>query len=212
MSSGFSLKIAKKPKKGSKQTRKDGSQKKQSVFGGDEKNTTRSRISLTHVERYTEKKPKELIIKPEKLRSSLWEVPAGPAENKVEYGLIYSEPNGEQVESSVVKKPLQSSNLRWLEELPDITNEDEYEQMPVEEFGEALLRGMGWDGTREDSNLQKDKDNKLPHERGRPLYSGIGAKGAEISQRVSKMSESSFMPLIRINRKTGEKVDTNTGS
>lgn len=207
MSTGFSLKIAKKPKKGSKSTKKGDSQKKQSVFGGDQKNETRSRISLTHVERYTEEKPKELVIKPEKLRSSLWETPAGPAEDKVKYGLIYSEANGEQgpQENSTSKKPLQSSNLRWLEELPD-TNEDEYEQVPVEEFGEALLRGMGWDGAKEDSGSQEKKSSKFPQ--ARPLYSGIGAKGAEVSQTVSRISESSFMPLVRINRKTGEKVDT----
>ncbi|QLL30687.1 hypothetical protein HG536_0A05020 [Torulaspora globosa] len=211
MSSGFSLKIAKKPKKGSKPTKKGGSQKKQSVFGGDQKNATRSKISLTHVERYTEEKPKELIIKPGILRSSLWEIPAGPEENQVKYGLTYNETNrgqGLPAQSSTTRKPLQSSNLRWLEELPEVTNEDEYEEVPVEEFGEALLRGMGWDGTRENSDLQEKNYSKLPHEQGRPLYSGIGAKGAEASQAMGKISESSFMPLVRINRKTGERVDS----
>ncbi|KAF9110717.1 hypothetical protein BGX27_005979 [Mortierella sp. AM989] len=33
-----------------------------------------------------------------------------------------------------------------LEELPDEATLDDYEKVPVEEFGAALLRGMGWNG------------------------------------------------------------------
>ena len=33
-----------------------------------------------------------------------------------------------------------------LEELPDEATLEDYEKVPVEEFGAALLRGMGWNG------------------------------------------------------------------
>lgn len=33
-----------------------------------------------------------------------------------------------------------------LEELPDEASLDDYDNVPVEEFGAALLRGMGWNG------------------------------------------------------------------
>lgn len=33
-----------------------------------------------------------------------------------------------------------------LEELPDEASLEDYEKVPVEEFGAALLRGMGWNG------------------------------------------------------------------
>lgn len=209
MSTGFSLKIAKKTKKGSKVGKKGAGSKKQSVFG-DAKSTTRTKISLTHVEKYEEEKPKELIIKPAALKSSLWAVPTGSKDEQIQYGLTHGEgnPHQEQAEDFVVSKPLQSSDLRWLEELPEITNEEEYEEVPVEEFGEALLRGMGWDGTREDTDRKDHKSTKLPHQEGRPLYSGIGAKGSGSGKPLNRISESSFMPLVKVNRETGERADT----
>jgi hypothetical protein len=33
-----------------------------------------------------------------------------------------------------------------LDELPDEATLDDYDNVPVEEFGAALLRGMGWNG------------------------------------------------------------------
>lgn len=33
-----------------------------------------------------------------------------------------------------------------LEQLPDEASLEDYEKVPVEEFGAALLRGMGWKG------------------------------------------------------------------
>jgi len=33
-----------------------------------------------------------------------------------------------------------------LEQLPDEASLEDYEKVPVEEFGAALLRGMGWTG------------------------------------------------------------------
>ena len=57
---------------------------------------------------------------------------------------------------------------------PDVSTLEDYEDMPVEEFGAALLRGMGWDG--------KDKGPKVKQVVRRPNQMGLGAKelkGAE---------------------------------
>lgn len=211
MSTGFSLKITKKPKKGSKLNKKVDTRKKKSVFGEEVKSETRTKIKLTHVDQHTEEKPNELVIKPEVLRSSLWEPPAGPEEQQVEYGLTYNQSNFKQEpqdESMVTKNVLRSSSLRWLEQLPEETQEEEYEQVPVEEFGEALLRGMGWDGVNDDMDENNRKGTKILHEVGRELYSGIGAKGASVGQNPKKFAENSFMPLVKVHRETGERVDT----
>lgn len=52
-------------------------------------------------------------------------------------------------------------------------SEKDYEEIPVEEFGAALLRGMGWDGKLAKSEV----DNSLALRR-RGLTLGIGAKSA----------------------------------
>ena len=36
-----------------------------------------------------------------------------------------------------------------VEELPDTSSLEEYEAMPVELFGQAMLRGMGWSEEKE---------------------------------------------------------------
>ncbi|TLD16766.1 uncharacterized protein PgNI_00837 [Pyricularia grisea] len=51
---------------------------------------------------------------------------------------------------------------------PDVSTLEDYEEMPVEEFGAALLRGMGWDGK---ARGPKTKDVKR-----RPNQMGLGAK------------------------------------
>lgn len=57
---------------------------------------------------------------------------------------------------------------RDFDDAPDVSTLDEYEAMPVEEFGAALLRGMGWDG--------KDRGPKVKQVVRRPNQMGLGAK------------------------------------
>ncbi|PVU94156.1 hypothetical protein BB561_002774 [Smittium simulii] len=56
-----------------------------------------------------------------------------------------------------------------LDSLPDQVTEEDYDKVPVSEFGAALLRGMGWN-----DDLEDDKKNK--HEKIRPSLLGLGAK------------------------------------
>ncbi|CAK7221065.1 DNA primase large subunit Spp2 [Sporothrix curviconia] len=58
--------------------------------------------------------------------------------------------------------------IRDFTDAPDVSTLDDYEAMPVEEFGAALLRGMGWDG--------KDRGPKVKQVVRRPNQLGLGAK------------------------------------
>ncbi|CAK7267736.1 DNA primase large subunit Spp2 [Sporothrix epigloea] len=57
---------------------------------------------------------------------------------------------------------------RDFNDAPDVSTLEDYEAMPVEDFGAALLRGMGWDG--------KDRGPKVKQVVRRPNQMGLGAK------------------------------------
>ncbi|EMC91305.1 hypothetical protein BAUCODRAFT_39475 [Baudoinia panamericana UAMH 10762] len=65
---------------------------------------------------------------------------------------------------------------RDFREAPDMSSLDDYARVPVDQFGAALLRGMGWkDGEGIGSNKGKKMEKtKLPERR--PALLGIGAK------------------------------------
>lgn len=54
-------------------------------------------------------------------------------------------------------------------EAPDVSTLEDYERVPVEEFGAALLRGMGWDGKLEEGSKVKEVKR-------RQNLLGLGAK------------------------------------
>ena len=98
---------------------------------------------------------------------------------------------------------------------PDSASLDEYAVVPVEEFGAALLRGMGW---KEGDVVGKRKDQVLKArivER-RPALLGIGAKevpggvGDELgawgkaARGKRKVEKSGYNPVLLRNSKTGE--------
>lgn len=81
-------------------------------------------------------------------------------------------------------------------------NEDQYARVPVEQFGAAMLRGMGW------KPLPKDKTKKvLLEKRQRGPLLGIGAVGVEqdvISELNGPRGAKLTIPTLRRNRATGE--------
>ncbi|KAJ5281600.1 hypothetical protein N7478_006972 [Penicillium angulare] len=117
---------------------------------------------------------------------------------------------------------------------PEPATLDQYNAIPVEEFGAALLRGMGWkDGQsvgrgNYGSSAPVEKSNKPPVPPRRPGYLGIGAKdssggkGAEAElgawgksamRKASRKAgednsdgktEGVYMPVTMRNKKTGE--------
>ncbi|KAK7685107.1 hypothetical protein QCA50_011946 [Cerrena zonata] len=113
-----------------------------------------------------------------------------------------------------------------LTELPDSASLDDYERVPVSQFGAALLRGMGWtDGTA--ASRKKGADGKpkgltepwLPQ--ARPALLGIGAKEKEVfddgSGKGKKFRpDKKYMPLLKVekngSRNGSEDRDTRSGS
>ncbi|KAK6529871.1 hypothetical protein TWF281_009027 [Arthrobotrys megalospora] len=100
---------------------------------------------------------------------------------------------------------------------PDAATLDEYAAVPVEEFGAALLRGMGW---KEGESIGKSggAGNKPRIVEKRPAFLGIGAKGLgaeEIGtwgkgdkkgrQRVDK----TYLPIALVD-KDGNRVEEET--
>ena len=102
---------------------------------------------------------------------------------------------------------------------PDSATLDEYEAMPVEEFGLALLRGMG---TKRKANGQianlGDANGVAPKVReARPGYLGIGAKAAPGIEEIgawgktamrkgmkSKTGDGLYTPVMLKDKRTGE--------
>lgn len=97
---------------------------------------------------------------------------------------------------------------------PDSASLDEYAAVPIEEFGAALLRGMGW---KEGDAVGKRKHQKVKArvvER-RPALLGIGAKevagGVEelgawgkTTMKGKRKVEKSYTPVLLRNTRTGE--------
>ena len=97
---------------------------------------------------------------------------------------------------------------------PDVASLDDYERIPVEDFGSAMLRGMGW---KEGQAIGKAggkaaKEQKVER---RPALLGIGAKEApgggleELGSwgkavKGKRKTDLAYNPIVLKNAKTGE--------
>lgn len=82
--------------------------------------------------------------------------------------------------------------------------EKDYEEIPVEQFGAALLRGMGWKGDNSGSGTQ----NELSH-RQRGAVLGIGSKPIEReieAEIMGKRGTKLNVPLLKRDKRTGEQL------
>ena len=103
---------------------------------------------------------------------------------------------------------------------PDSSTLEDYAAMPVEEFGLAMLRGMGQKrrANGEIVDLNGDKKEELPKKaRKQEGFLGIGAKAApgadaelgawgKADMRKNNKGEGFFTPLMRENKDTGERL------
>ncbi|RMZ80687.1 hypothetical protein DV738_g2702, partial [Chaetothyriales sp. CBS 135597] len=104
---------------------------------------------------------------------------------------------------------------------PDSSTLQDYAAMPVEEFGMAMLRGMGKkrraNGEVIDLNGSSSSSKNEPKSRKHDGFLGIGAKpapGSDIElgawgkadMRKNNKGDGFFIPLMRVNEKTGEKI------
>lgn len=102
------------------------------------------------------------------------------AQENVTYGLIKRErKDGSEPEAQPAPAPLTEAEAlkRDLKDLPSEASLDAYEAMPVESFGEALLRGMGWSEGRAIGRGAKEEVTAKELVR-RPHRLGLGAAPA----------------------------------
>ncbi|KAJ7039183.1 DExH-box splicing factor binding site-domain-containing protein [Mycena alexandri] len=94
-----------------------------------------------------------------------------------------------------------------VEELPDVATLDDYNRVPVAQFGLALLRGMGWkEGTA--ATRKPGKGMVQPYlPEARPALLGIGAKEREVlddgstkRSSTNKRPERRYVPVIKQDR------------
>ena len=81
-----------------------------------------------------------------------------------------------------------------VDELPDVATLEDYERVPVEEFGAALLRGMGWKEGPATKKGGKNADPFIPPLR--PAFLGLGAKEQDILDDGSKRKKKGKTPLL----------------
>ncbi|KAH5388684.1 hypothetical protein HBI33_045840 [Parastagonospora nodorum] len=101
-----------------------------------------------------------------------------------------------------------------LRSAPDAPTLDAYEATPIEGFGAALLRGMGWKDS--DAAGKNGAPAKIKQVKPRPALLGIGAKedaaaGVELgdfkgNRGKGKNKQQSYNPVALRNKKTGEVI------
>lgn len=89
----------------------------------------------------------------------------------------------------------------------ELTTMEEYNTVPVELFGEAVLRGMGWDGKVTDNNEDANDEVKSQNDVTRlkhPDNVGIGATKTNV-----KVATNDFMPIKKIEKSVPSNLQQN---
>lgn len=100
---------------------------------------------------------------------------------------------------------------------PEMASLEDYAAVPVEEFGAALLRGMGWKEGDEVGKRRGTATKPRVVEK-RPAFLGIGAKAKEEvpelgtwgrgdKRRRGGRQDTTYVPVIMVDKKTGRVVD-----
>jgi len=107
-------------------------------------------------------------------------------------------------DSSARRAPTEDDAFKQdVDELPDVATLEDYERIPVSQFGAALLRGMGWK-PGEPASRNRNRGIVEPWlPASRPALLGIGAKEREIfddgssARRAPSRPERKYIPLVR---------------
>ncbi|ESK93661.1 g-patch domain protein [Moniliophthora roreri MCA 2997] len=97
-------------------------------------------------------------------------------------------------------------------DLPDSASLDDYNRVPVSQFGAAMLRGMGWkEGTAASRRGKGAIEPYIPE--ARPALLGIGAKEMEVFddgsvKKGSKRPEKRYIPVVKKDRDGNVVEDT----
>jgi hypothetical protein len=85
---------------------------------------------------------------------------------------------------------------RAVDEAPDVATLDDYERIPVEDFGAALLRGMGWNG---------EMGKKVKEVKRRQNLLGLGAKELKDAEELGAWVQKSDVKRLKPGTGGGEK-------
>ncbi|CAD1807938.1 DExH-box splicing factor binding site family protein [Candida parapsilosis] len=155
--------------------------------------------SKTLIESYTATKAnqnqtEEWVIKPKKISRSIIQ-PQEPkkkeSQDKLQYGVTTFEKPEPVRTTPVIRK------LTYESDSDDEEEDDEKKKIPVEEFGAAFLRGLGWDGKKDDQDTF-DEDVK---NRQRGVTLGIGAKPIDNDLARELQSQVGDVPLVKRRKK-----------
>jgi hypothetical protein len=123
--------------------------------------------------------------------------------------------NGQPKDQTVIPISEEEAFENDMREAPDAPDLAAYEATPIEGFGAALLRGMGW---KDGESLNKDKKPlaKPKEIKKRPALLGIGAKpeaavGVELGEwtapkKHGKKTAIQYNPVALKNKRTGELI------
>lgn len=161
--------------------------------------------------------------------ASAWSAPAEPPKQLTEDEIAMAALLGDKPKSNAVINVGGNARLRGQDETADFREDvaarpesstlEDYAAMPVEEFGLAMLRGMGQKrkAAGQIINLEAENDEKPNKTRKQEGFLGIGAKaapGADIElgawgkadMRKNNKGQGFFTPLMRENKETGERI------
>ncbi|KAI0261367.1 DExH-box splicing factor binding site-domain-containing protein [Gloeopeniophorella convolvens] len=105
-----------------------------------------------------------------------------------------------------------------VDELPDVSTLDDYDRVPVSQFGAALLRGMGW---KPGEPASRDKKRGIVEPwlpPSRPALLGIGAKEREVfddgsgGKRGPSRPERKYIPVVRKESDRGSRSEPSSHS
>ncbi|KAG7833537.1 hypothetical protein KL942_003372 [Ogataea angusta] len=159
--------------------------KRNEIFEDEEKKDTK--IEISSVDDIQHKKDEPLVIKPA-IRQDGWEARrrerTGQENKELHYGLNKMETERPPTPGSRLLAPKSIESQDG--EAPNLKS---YEKMPVEKFGEAMLRGMGWKGSGTRS--------KTPVSKPRPPYLGLGAKPSPAQQGRAYRHDTNYVPVVK---------------
>ncbi|KAF6760117.1 DExH-box splicing factor binding site-domain-containing protein [Ephemerocybe angulata] len=122
---------------------------------------------------------------------------------------LLAEANGETQQGPVIHAiptPVSEADAlkQDVDELPEAATWDDYERVPVSQFGAAMLRGMGWkEGTA--ATRKPGKGLVQPYlPPSRPALLGIGAKEQEVlddgNKRKHRKPTAKYVPIVKMER------------
>lgn len=155
------------------------------------------------------------------------DITIAPVNSQYNRSVTYVDSDEEKDEEFVEPISEAEAFLRDISSRPDAPSLNAYNEMPVEEFGAALLRGMGWKGPESESR-KNDKTHKIDIDGAlrRPAFLGIGAKPMDLSNgknssqpsteigawgksaatRDERRNDRIYVPLIKVDKETGTPV------